>query len=93
MTKAMLQKSNEIFIHSCEILIRQVAEYEAMMESCTIMPREYYKEMIEDFHAMKSRIAELEKAKRPDVASILPHDQMLTDAFKAMMKETGNGER
>lgn len=59
MTKAMLQKSNEIFIHSCEILIRENAAYQEMMENCTIMPREYYKELIEHVQELQKQYDDL----------------------------------
>jgi cell shape-determining protein MreC len=95
MTKQGALQANAIYIHSIEMLIHQVAEYEQQRENCVMMPREFYNEMIEDFRAMQKEIEQLKSENaalksqlqlhnRPDVITRPDHDKALYGILQEM---------
>lgn len=47
MTKTQLFKANEIYLRTIELLLERVESYEKMMETCVVMPKEHYNELLD----------------------------------------------
>lgn len=59
MTKSQLSTANHILTHSCELLIRQVAEYEQEREGKVLLTEEDYRLMVDTIEMLNNKVERL----------------------------------